>query len=94
MRGCCVHCRRMTELAFQNRRGLALCQKCLDRQLEPLRARLKGSQAPMWPRLIRTLEGTPIWLTGDVRPGMPITIDGHHYVVALPDGGGACHTIC
>lgn len=91
MRGCCVRCKRITTLAFQNRHGLRLCQACLDKQLNPLRDRQKGVIRP-WPRMILTLEGTPIWLTGDVQPGMPITIDGHHYVVAMPEGGVACTT--
>ncbi len=93
MRGRCVHCGQAREIAFQNRHGLALCKPCLDRQLDPLKQRQVGVSRA-WPRMIRTLEGTPIWLTGDVRPGMPITIDGHCYVVALPDGGGACQQSC
>lgn len=93
MRGSCVHCKRITQLAFQNRHGLRLCQTCLDAQLAPLRERLNGV-VRSWPRMIRTLEGTPIWLTGDVAPGMPITIDGHHYVVAIPEGGEVCKANC
>jgi len=93
MRGFCVHCRRVRQLVFQNRHGLSLCAECLSKQLEPLSSRQRG-EARTWPRMIRTLEGNPIWLTGDIEPGTPLTIDGRRYVVAIPEGGKPCKANC
>lgn len=93
MRGYCVHCKRVRQLAYQNRHGLSLCPECLNKQLEPLALRQRGEARP-WPRMIRTLEGNPIWLTGDIEPGTPLTIDGRRYVVAIPEGGKPCKANC
>lgn len=88
MQARCTRCSTFGVIVFQNRRGMSLCQDCHDLEIRELRYRRQtagvAAVARRYPREVKLATGSRIWLTGDVVPGMPITIGGRRYIVALP----------